>query len=59
MTDLHIGDRLADLRQRIDAWVDDLASGNPVIAAVDRGTSDGTALGEPRWYIRKIGRAHV
>ena len=55
MTDLHIGDRLSDLRRRIDSWIDDLASGNPVIAAVDRGTSDDTALGEPRWYIRMRG----
>ena len=55
MTDLHAGDRLADLQRRIDAWAERLLDGNPAIAAVDRGTSDDTALGEPRWYIRMRG----
>jgi hypothetical protein len=55
MTDLHAGDRLADLRRRVDAWADGLLAGNPAIAAVDRGTSDDTVLGEPRWYIRMRG----
>ena len=30
-------------------------AGNTAIAAVDRGTSDDSALGEPRWYIRMRG----
>ena len=55
MTDLHLGDRLDDVRRRIDAWIDALASDNPVIAAVDRGTSDDTPHGEPRWYVRMLG----
>jgi hypothetical protein len=55
MTDLHAGERLADLRRRIDAWADGLLDANPSIAAIDRGTSDDTALGEPRWYIRMRG----
>jgi hypothetical protein len=55
MTDLHVGQRLDDLRRRIDDWIDQLAAGNPVIAAVDRGTSDDTPHGEPRWYIRMRG----
>jgi hypothetical protein len=55
MSDLHAGDRLADVHRRIDAWADGLADGNPTIAAIDRGTSDDTALGEPRWYIRMRG----
>ena len=55
MTDLHLGHRLDDLRVRIDAWLDDFADGNPLIAAVDRGTSDDTSLGEPRWFVRMIG----
>jgi len=55
MTDLHAGDRLADLRRRVDAWADGLIDANPAIAAVDRGTSDDTALGEPRWFIRMYG----
>jgi hypothetical protein len=55
MTDLHHGERLADLRRRIDAWLDGFAADNPLIASVDRGTSDDTALGEPRWYVRMHG----
>ena len=55
MTDLHHGRRLDDLRARIDAWLDQFASEHPLIAAIDRGTSDDTSLGEPRWYVRMIG----
>lgn len=55
MTDLHVGDRHGDLRGRIDEWLDEFAAGNPSIAAVDRGTSDDTSFGEPRWYVRMIG----
>ena len=55
MTDLHAGDRLADLRRRVDAWADGLMAANAAIAAVDRGTRDDTPLGEPRWYIRMRG----
>jgi hypothetical protein len=55
MTDLHVGDRLDDLRRRIDEWLDESAAANDLIAAVDRGTSDDTAFGEPRWYVRMIG----
>ena len=55
MSDLHAGDRLADLRNRIDAWADHLLDGQAAIAAIDRGTADDTSLGEPRWYIRMRG----
>ena len=55
MTDLHAGDRLDDLRSRVDAWASGLLAGNATIAAVDRGTRDDTPLGEPRWYIRMRG----
>jgi hypothetical protein len=55
MTDLHVGSRLDDLRARIDAWLDEFAADNPLVAAIDRGTSDDTPLGEPRWYVRLIG----
>jgi len=55
MSDLHVGERLDDLRTRIDRWLDGLAEGNPVVTAVDRGTSDDTAFGEPRWYVRMQG----
>jgi hypothetical protein len=55
MTDLHVGARLEDLRAKIDTWLNGFASENPMVAAVDRGTSDDTPLGEPRWYVRMIG----
>ena len=55
MTDLHVGLRLDDLRSRVDAWLDEFAAGNPLVAAIDRGTSDDTTLGEPRWYVRMVG----
>ncbi len=54
MTDLHLGERLDDLRARIDRWLDGL-SADPLVTAVDRGTSDDTPFGEPRWYIRMRG----
>ncbi|HEY5664470.1 MAG TPA: YbjN domain-containing protein [Ilumatobacter sp.] len=55
MTDLHVGDRLHDLAGRIDRWVTAFAAEHSMVAAVDRGTSDDTPLGEPRWYLRMIG----
>lgn len=55
MTDLHVGGRLDDLRARIDRWLDGLAADNPMVASVDRGTSDDTSFGEPRWYVRMRG----
>ncbi len=55
MTDLHHGERLEDLRSKIDEWFDELDTGNPLIAAVDRGTSDDSTFGEPRWYVRMVG----
>jgi hypothetical protein len=55
MTDLHVGDRLDDLRRRIDEWLERFSAENPAIASVDRGTSDDTSLGEPRWYVRMHG----
>ncbi len=55
MTDLHRDDRLRDLRERIDRWLDAAATEQSAIAAVDRGTSDDGPLGEPRWYVRMVG----
>jgi Putative bacterial sensory transduction regulator len=55
MTDLHAGERFAELRQRIDMWAYRLLDGDSAIAAIDRGTTDDTPLGEPRWYIRMRG----
>jgi hypothetical protein len=55
MSELHDGERYAELRSVIDAWADRLLDGQSAIAAIDRGTSDDTSLGEPRWYIRMRG----
>jgi hypothetical protein len=55
MTDLHVGARLDDLRARIDTWLNEFATDNPLVAAIDRGTSDDSPLGEPRWYVRMVG----
>lgn len=55
MSELQSADRLATLRERIDAWLAEFADGNPLVAAIDRGTSDDTPLGEPRWYVRLVG----
>ncbi len=55
MSDLHVASRLADLRSRIDSWLDGFAAENSLVAAIDRGTSDDTSLGEPRWFVRMRG----
>lgn len=55
MTDLYVDDRLSELRTQIDAWLEAFSADNPMVAAVDRGTSDDTSLGEPRWYVRMVG----
>jgi len=55
MSDLHAGDRFAELRSRIDRWAYHLLDGDSAVAAIDRGTADDTVLGEPRWYIRMRG----
>lgn len=55
MSDLHVDRRLAELRARIDAWLRESAASSPLVAAIDRGTSDGGPLGEPRWYVRLHG----
>lgn len=55
MSDLHVDERLSDLHARIDGWLTDFATDNPLVAALDRGTSDDGPLGEPRWYVRMHG----
>ncbi len=55
MTDVHSVDQLDSLRTLIDSWLSDFASESSLIAAIDRGTSDDTVFGEPRWYVRMIG----
>ena len=55
MSDLHLDERLSDLHARIDGWLTEFAADNPLVAALDRGTSDDGPLGEPRWYVRMVG----
>lgn len=55
MSELQSDDRLAELRAHIDTWLSDFARDNPLVAAIDHGTSDDSPLGEPRWYVRLIG----
>jgi hypothetical protein len=55
VTDLHVERRFDDLRGRIDGWLDGFAATNPLIVAIERGTSDETRFGEPRWYVRMAG----
>ena len=43
------------LRDRIDAWLVEFDHDNQLVAAIDRGTSDDSPLGEPRWYVRMVG----
>jgi hypothetical protein len=46
---------LAVLARQIDEWLASIAADNPQISAIDRGTSDDTPHGEPRWYVRMRG----
>jgi hypothetical protein len=55
MSELQTDRRLADLRALIESWLTEFSTDNPLVAAVDRGTSDGSMLGEPRWYVRLVG----
>jgi Putative bacterial sensory transduction regulator len=55
MTDCADAGRQAALAADIDRWLAAIASGNVQISAIDRGTSDGTASGDPRWYVRMLG----
>ena len=55
MTDYQGRDELAALADRIDGWLAAIATGNPTIASIDRGTSDDTMTGDPRWIVRMRG----
>jgi hypothetical protein len=46
----------AGLAEQITLWLDKIATETPEIAAIDRGTSDDTASGDPRWYVRMRGQ---
>jgi len=55
VTDYQGRAELAALADRIDAWLAGIATGNPAIASIDRGTSDDTMTGDPRWFVRMRG----
>ncbi|MGH9132951.1 MAG: YbjN domain-containing protein [Ilumatobacteraceae bacterium] len=55
MSDYLDRDQLAALAGRVDVWLAAIAAGNPSIASVDRGTSDDTMTGDPRWFVRMLG----
>jgi hypothetical protein len=55
MSEYHDRDELAVLADRVDGWLATIAIGNPAIASIDRGTSDDTTTGEPRWFVRMRG----
>lgn len=55
MSDFTDATGVEELAREIDHWLASIADSTPQIAAIDRGTSDGTASGEPRWYVRMLG----
>lgn len=57
MSELQSPGDLAGLVALIEGWVQRFAEGSELVLAVDRGTSDETTFGEPRWYIRMSGEA--
>jgi hypothetical protein len=57
VSELQSPGELGDLAARIERWVTRFAADSPLVLAVDRGTSDETSFGEPRWYIRMSGEA--
>jgi hypothetical protein len=52
VSSLHADDELSLIEQRIDAWLRDLPSANPSVAAVGRDDDD-----PRRWYVRLRGEA--
>ena len=51
MTDAYDAEQLADLDERIDGWLAELADEHDHIIAVDRSNDDGSV----RWYVRMRG----
>jgi len=47
---------VADLVAVIDAALERFREEHEIVLAIDRGTTDGTRFGEPRWYVRMAGR---
>lgn len=57
MSELHGPDGVADLADLVDGWLADFAASSQLVSAIDRGTSDDTRFGEPRWYVRMRGES--
>jgi hypothetical protein len=55
MSDYFSPTEQAGLAEQITLWLEQIATHTPEIAAVDRGTSDDSVFGDPRWYIRMRG----
>lgn len=57
MSELQSPGQVADLVGLIDGWLERFASESGLVTAIDRGTSDDTRFGEPRWYVRMRGES--
>ena len=55
MSELRSVAEVADLVAVIDAALERFREEHEVVLAIDRGTTDGTRFGEPRWYVRMAG----
>lgn len=56
MSDYYTPVEQAGLAEQVTLWLEQIAVVNPEIAAIDRGTSDDTPSGDPRWYVRMLGQ---
>jgi hypothetical protein len=57
MSELQSPGELVDLVALIEEWVQRFSAVSDAVLAVDRGTSDDTSFGEPRWYVRMAGES--
>ena len=55
MSELWSVAEVADLVAVIDAALERFREEHEIVLAIDRGTTDGTRFGEPRWYVRMAG----
>ena len=55
MSELRSVAEVADLVAVIDAALERFREEHENVLAIDRGTTDGTRFGEPRWYVRMAG----
>ena len=59
MSELRSVAEVADLVAVIDAALERFREEHEIVLAIDRGTTDGTRFGEPRWYVRMAGEKDV